>query len=299
MATARFSERYLYRESKRQLQTESMDSELRNGLWNVLFAQVFGRFRPPSTQQKWNYPDVRGSSLEHFVNKLWSEFLKEPIDTIPRSFKNAVARLRDRYFAYDWFEVYDLVEYVLSVARAQPGVDPDELRQSFNYVLEREMSGYRIVNGLVSPVTDPLEIAEIDAAISETRDTPWSGVSFHLEAALIKYSDRKAPDYRNSIKESVSAVEAACRLICGKPKATLSECLKAIGSGPARIHPSLEAGFDKLYGYTSDEGGIRHAMTATGSSVESEDAYFMLVACSAFTKYLIQKANRTGFPKAS
>jgi hypothetical protein len=46
--------------------------------------------------------------------------------------------------------------------------------------------------------------------------------------------------------------------------------------------PSLKRAFDKLYGYTSDADGIRHALLEE-DSVTFEQAKFMLVVCSAFT----------------
>jgi len=36
------------------------------------------------------------------------------------------------------------------------------------------------------------------------------------------------------------------------------------------IHPALEGAFVKLYGYTSDEQGIRHAMTEQGDVSQPE-----------------------------
>ena len=59
------------------------------------------------------------------------------------------------------------------------------------------------------------------------------------------------------------------------------------------IHAALRQAFEKLYGYTSDADGIRHAMME-GSDVQSEDAKFMLVSCSAFTTYVIEKCGRAG-----
>jgi hypothetical protein len=58
----------------------------------------------------------------------------------------------------------------------------------------------------------------------------------------------------------------------------------------ATIHPALESGFTKLYGYTSDSGGIRHALTDTAEDPRFSDAKFMLVACSAFTSFLLARA---------
>ena len=50
----------------------------------------------------------------------------------------------------------------------------------------------------------------------------------------------------------------------------------------------MESAFTSLYGYTSDEGGIRHGSIDV-SNTPSEDAKFMLVSCSAFVNYLIEK----------
>ena len=54
-------------------------------------------------------------------------------------------------------------------------------------------------------------------------------------------------------------------------------------------HPALLDSFEKLYGYTSDGDGIRHALTEDGKEVDFNDAKFMLVTCSAFINYLIGK----------
>ena len=59
------------------------------------------------------------------------------------------------------------------------------------------------------------------------------------------------------------------------------------------LHPALEKGFGAIYGYTSDQGGIRHAMIDE-STCDFEDAKYMLVSCSAFVNYLIMKANKAG-----
>jgi hypothetical protein len=52
------------------------------------------------------------------------------------------------------------------------------------------------------------------------------------------------------------------------------------------LHPALEAAFTKLYGYTSDAKGIRHALLDDDEVVTFEEAKFMLVACSAFINYV-------------
>jgi hypothetical protein len=103
-------------------------------------------------------------------------------------------------------------------------------------------------------------------------------------------ADAKKPDYRNSMKEAISAVEALCKIIAKKDKANLGPALDAV-TAKVKLYPKLLEGFKALYGYTSDEHGIRHALKDDGTP-EAEDAKFMLVTCSAFVNYLIEKARK-------
>lgn len=53
------------------------------------------------------------------------------------------------------------------------------------------------------------------------------------------------------------------------------------------LHIAFKEGIIKLYGWTSDDGGIRHALMDGDSSVTENEARFMLVLCSAYVNYLI------------
>jgi len=152
------------------------------------------------------------------------------------------------------------------------------------------MSGWRFVGDEIAPITSDEEIAEIEKALEPIGSlTP---VTTHLRTALEFLSDKKSPDYRNSIKESISAVEAICRLTTGSSKATLGQALKVI-KDKITLHPALEQAFSKLYGYTSDADGIRHSLLDE-PNIHFEDAKFMLVSCSAFINYLKLKSSKAG-----
>jgi len=138
-------------------------------------------------------------------------------------------------------------------------------------------------------ITSKEEILEIESALQ----TPISPVKEHLNRALVLFADRTNPDYRNSIKESISAVESLCKLITGNAKATLGDALKEIDKLNVGLHPALKDAFSKLYGYTNDADGIRHGLTDE-PNLYSEDARFMLIACSAFINYLSAKASKAG-----
>ncbi len=138
------------------------------------------------------------------------------------------------------------------------------------------------------PITSDQEITAIEEALSVSQQfTP------HLERALELLADRKSPDYANSIKESISAVEATCKLITGHPKATLGAALGRLESKLGPLHSDLTDAFKKLYGYTSDTQGIRHALVGK-RDLDIEDARFMLISCSAFINYLVAKADKAG-----
>ena len=167
--------------------------------------------------------------------------------------------------------------------------DPSEdFIEMCNSFLEREASGYRFVDSRITQITAPEEIAAIEDSIANSS----GGIREHLVRALDFLSDRKAPDYRNSIKESISAVEATCKAINASQKGDLNQALEAI-STKVGIHSALKQSLTKLYAYTSDEKGIRHALMDQ-PNVSFEDAKFMLVSCAAFTSYLRAKAAKAG-----
>jgi len=61
------------------------------------------------------------------------------------------------------------------------------------------------------------------------------------------------------------------------------------------LHEALKRGFSAIYGFTSDESGIRHALLEKGDAdVDETDALFMLSACAAFVSYLIGKGKDAG-----
>src|SRR5690606_3743666 len=115
-------------------------------------------------------------------------------------------------------------------------------------------------------------IEEVERAIQ----TAQGPVRAHLQRALEMLASREAPDYRNSVKESISAVESLVSLTLGTEKGTLGQLLKKL-EDEIGLHPAIKTGFSNLYGYASDEGGIRHALLEV-TNVKHEDAQFFLVA---------------------
>ena len=108
--------------------------------------------------------------------------------------------------------------------------------------MKREDSGYRFVGTKIVPITSEHEIAGIEEALAATSvTTSLNPVNTHLKQALSLLSDKAAADYRNSMKERISAVECPCKLAGNRPDATLCPALDARTG--ARLHSALVEGF--------------------------------------------------------
>ena len=291
----KFSERIGKTSSQKELQIDDMDDDLRNALWNILLMSFLDPLISLEKDQK--YRDETYRPFKLYCILLWHEFFKKTVDNLPDGYFDTKSEIKTYFFTENCFHVYNLIEFSVDYFK-----DPQirkyfnktyDLPGRFNNVLEREFSAYRFIGDTLAPITNTTEIKVIDDILNLTNKyTPLKSCNIHLTAALSFLSDRENPDYRNSIKESISALESIAKVISGKAKDSLAGALDKI-KGKLKIHAGLERGFKAIYGYTSDSDGIRHAITEE-STLGAEDAQFMLVSVSAFINYLIVKANKAG-----
>lgn len=277
-----FSQRKGITPVKSIIQTNSMDVDLKNSLWNVLGSFFWNRVKEP-----WISPY---DDMDTRFKRIWHSYFKWPLDTLDDYYPQTYKTIRGYFFKCKWYEVYDFVEFV---AQNYPNEIKDgnkKFMDACNSILERELSAYRFVGDRITEITSEEEISEIEEALRIP--DALRNVRTHLKTALDLLADRKSPDYRNSIKESISAVEAVSELIAKNPKATLGQALKEIET-KVSLHPALKSAFSSLYGYTSSADGIRHALL-NEANLTFDDAKFMLVSCSAFVNYLIAKVSQAG-----
>lgn len=276
-----FSQRYGITKVKDIVQKKTMDEDLRNSLWNCLISVYW-------TDMEKHTSINENDRLKYIFNVIWKDFFKLPLDTIDKKWSVLYEKVRTLFFSMEWNIVYDFIEFIANNDKSGYEFKSEMFKTLCNIILERELSAYRFVGNQIVEITSMEEIASIEEVLKNTdRFLP---IKIHFETALKHLSDRKDPDFRNSIKESVSAVEAICKIIVKDEKATLGQALKTIQkSGKVQIHPALTSSFEKLYGYTSDGDGIRHALLEE-SRLTFEDAKYMLVSCSSFVNFLVSKS---------
>jgi hypothetical protein len=286
-----FSQRVGVEPAVRPIQKDSMDDALRNSVWNAFDMLIVAELRPG-----WEWREEALSrnppNAALFVS-LWMNFYRWPLTSLPLHTDSALEAVRAWYVdeaKAPWNKVYDFAEFVGNLGGSLQDAS-DMFRVLCNNFLARECSAYRFVGRTIAPVTNEAEIRAVEQAASKDR-SDLRPVGTHIETALKLLSDRNKPDYRNSMKESISAVEALCKVVAQNDKATLGPALDAVAT-KVKLHPKLRDAFKALFGYTSDDHGIRHALKDDGLP-EAEDATFMLVTCSAFVNYLTEKARKNG-----
>ena len=274
------------------------------------FSQRIGATEAPTTIQLEGVSEALRNSIWNYVHTLFNEgdsgwwqiasnsaqfFFKVPVDEIPPYNYRRMEWTKQRLFRLEWYEVYDFVEFVAEwyeKSWSYPKVRKAQIQASFNRIFETELSGYRFIAGELAPISNPAEVSEIEAALSTASKHGLSGAHAHITTALQLLAKRPEPDYRNSIKESISAVEAIAKQLGSPGSQGLAGALNEL-SKKVSLHGGFRAGLLSLYGYTSDEGGIRHAMLEE-PNVGFDEAKYMVVACSAFVNYLAAKANHVG-----
>jgi hypothetical protein len=262
-----------------QLKRGEISQKFRAVLWAELHSEL-ERHRIPAS----------GGS---YLNDPWEIILKDAhvhrdngaVDDFPRHYADIVHELKLKIMGGGWWEVLGFLEFVLK----HPSC-PDDIAARLDSIMAYCHLGYRVFDHVViCPITTDAERESIEKAFADLTNAKFHGARAHLRKAA---EQLMAGHYPDSIRESIHAVEATARTV--EPSGALSSALGKL-EGKAKIHPAMKRGFVSLYGYTSDEKGIRHPLLDDGdANADETDALFMIGACAAFVSYLINKARRSG-----
>lgn len=267
-----------------EMQYDDFDNRTRTQISNKLF-EILRLFLDHPTGYN-SRSGTNDSAGNHFCKAILSDVFNESTvlnDGRTFNWKVVYGFIQKVIEDAEYNEILDILWYINGWINDNYFFNNKLFSMTFNHLFEDEYVGYRFINGKIVAITDRCEINEIEQACK----APYAGCKAHIEKAVGFLADREHKDYKNCIKESISAVESVCRIIVGDEKATLGEAIKKLKGKGVKFHQALEKSFSMLFGYTSDEGGIRHAERLFVSEVSFEEAKFMLVSCSAFVNYLI------------
>jgi hypothetical protein len=264
----------------RQLKLKEISPQLRAALWRVVHDSL------NSSRRYVEYSKSR-------IGEPWSDILRDMhtfrehlmVDDFSELFDTAVHKAKGVFERGDYVAIFGWLQWVLRRRDC-----PSDLSKRIDAALQFSHAAYRVLeNRTIVPIGSDAELETIKRAFADLATTEFRGARKHLHTAA---EELTAGKYSDSIRESIHAVESVVRVL--EPKGDFAKALAKLDA-KARIHGAMKAGFGSLYGFTSDEKGIRHPLLEKGAAeVDETDALFMIGACAAFVSYLINKARAAG-----
>lgn len=273
-----FSQAQGYEELPGPLKLEQLPPSARTSIWNVFYRFI------NATKQKPRWTE--------YVGGVWWEVLQAkhvyhdnlPLDEWDGSLENQRHQLRHSVEKLPFNKVFDLIQFVIRYPKC-----PSEFIVMMKEVFASSRLAYTIDESPPPTIIPAVTKAEGDATIESLqtlRAAGLDGSAAHLRNAAECINGN---DWAGSIRESINAVESVARQLDPKASKELGPALASLEKHEA-LHPALKGAFTKLYGYTSDEQGVRHALLDQSSAnVGMDEAVFMLGACASFASYLWRK----------
>jgi len=290
-----FSERYGFQrkdvEALLKANSKGMTERLRTYLWNVYYDTSMAYLEFCEQQGNYLIEGVapykkKGLFYESFIKPLIANYIGYPLNELKGKSKDFIDNILYKiFFKSQWFQVYDLIEILAETLKNNNPHLFEHFQKQINTALKKEIAPYRMIEGKVVPLKDEEEVKSVVSALEKTRNDKFQPVYEHLTKVISLLSDRESPDYGNSIKESLSAIESLFKIIYSNNE-TLGKNIKRACSDFG-FHKAFCEAISKLYGWASDDKGIRHGKGLNESEPSQAEAKFILVTASAFINYIL------------
>ena len=276
-STLTFGQRHGYSAIPKRLKLKEISEDARTAIWNVFCRHVpirsdIDKILFSQTPSFW--AAILLSVHEHLY--------RERIDSF--DLRTMWRRMDQIVNQSPYWQVFDLIQGILRHQSC-----PSDFKTAMAECFVKGQLAYSIsfANApTIMPMTNEQTSSAIKDALDVLKESRLTGGIRHLENA----SDRiNNDDHAGAVRESIHAVESVARTLDPKTSNKLALALNALEKRHS-LHPALKSAMNKLYGYTSDEEGIRHALLEKGEAdVGSEEAVFMFGACAVFCGYLASK----------
>ncbi len=226
------------------------------------------------------------SDFHEITDSYHFDILEKPHDEIRYGIQENSEFVRHTIWNGTYHEVLTLIEYILRDERCS-----ENLYKNLVDAFDATPIAYFVADKGGLPTIMPRPSREAGEATQQAIETihegGMDGAATHLRQAAEHIN---AQQYADSIADSIIAVESVARMIDPEESGTLGPALDSLERVGLLRHRAFKDAFKKLYGYTSDEQGIRHALLDQASpNVGLEEAMFMFGACASFASYLTKK----------
>ncbi|ACI57504.1 hypothetical protein Rleg2_4245 [Rhizobium leguminosarum bv. trifolii WSM2304] len=252
----------------RQLKLDEIPQSAKAKLWFLVHSQIL--------ESSNNLGDIY-EPISIVARNFWVSYAHRMIDEY-RSSRRVVIDAWKPYFAEStpWWRTLDFVQWMLR------NINNRTFAVAVEHILKSEMTAYRLYEGrTIIPVATPEEGAAIFNALDGLADPASQPIRAHLLQAA---KELTGGNFAASARESISAVESYVSSATGKKD--FSKAIYALDQTKP-LHPAFKEALIKLYGYTSNEEGVRHPLlTKETAPVTEAEAVFMIGACASFITYL-------------
>ena len=275
-----FSQAQGYGELPGPLALEEISDEARVRLWDLLDSSAWREVYIREEALFWEWQAQWG---QVFMG-LHRDFLVRPMDGFPGA-RDSAAQYRNLILhELPFNKLFDLLQMIMR----HPSC-PREFTVGVGAIFEQCRLAYLVDTkrpATILPAVTRQEGEAITDALHEFRGAGLGGAEAHLRKASELIN---GGDWPGAVRESINTVESVARQLDPEASKTLGPALTSL-ERRGRLHPALKEAFSKLYGYTSDEEGVRHPLLAnTTSPAGRDEAVFMLGACASFASYLWRK----------
>ena len=273
-----FSHSHGYEELPKQLKLEDLPLDARRRIWNVFYV-FLERSKRDDTMIGGRAS--LGAPWKGVFRNAHASLHNLPLEEWSPNFGDFCRDLRTRIETEPFHKVFDLIQFVLRHPSCRP---------LFIAAMKRTFADCRVAYTIVvkgTPTIIPVATREEGEALVDALQTlPQSGQNSGAAHLRKSVECMNRQDWAGSVRESIHAVESVARQLDPDASTKLGPALTAL-ERRKRLHPALKSAFSKLYGYTSNEEGIRHPLLGRSDApVRQNEAVFMLSACAAFSSYL-------------
>ena len=278
-----FSQAQGYENVPGPLKLEELPPEARVQIWNLFFAHI-RRFKTTGGLEPLDGgPWIKGP-WQDILRAKHCDLDHAALDEWDPTFSRVRRSLREEIEKRPFNKVFDLIQFILR--------HPSCPRE-FIIGMQRTFAACRLAYTIdtrrpltILPAATPQEGMAIVEAVKTLDLARLDGSAKHLRNASACIN---RGDWTGGVRDSIHAVESVARQVDPGAAKKLGPALKTLERHRV-LHPALREALSKLYGYTSDEQGIRHALLdRTDAPVGRDEAVFMLGACASFASYLWRK----------
>lgn len=188
-------------------------------------------------------------------------------------------------------KIFDALLFLLNHPFTQKVENEYQFALKISEIFERRRMGYLLIKNdnqwLILPRASEQEGQNFLKAVHDLSNLELEGTRYHLINAAEKI---KRQDYAGSIQDSIHAVDSLIKKLIGSTGETnFANDIRNLNK-QLNLHPAMIEAFIKLYGYSSDEKGIRHCLDGSYlTAIDQATAQYFLGTCSAMVSLILSK----------